>query len=370
MSSCGANIVPNLKNLTSRVFFRYFRVNFNRVCPFWHEEPQCAIEACSVDTCLPDEIPYAWSTDEPDFGWISERDDSYCDQPINKLALNNSLIKSRDMTTVSSHRSETSQSHIQYLQHQTRQDDWTEMSENDDFNIFHDDQYVNLLENPERYTGYAGPSARRVWRSIMEENCFGEQSDACLEKRVFYRIVSGLRSSISTHIAKEYLYKDGRWGVNIPLFKSAVGHHPDRLHNLYFTFLFVMRAVARARDPLIRFNYKTGNETDDKITKALIVDLLQSVDSYSETVITPNDSDYCPTVPLKLLVDEYKDGFDESDLFQSELNNYYVYPSNSQGLLNEFRNKFRNISRIMDCVTCEKCKVWGKLQILGIDKKS
>jgi len=27
--------------------------------------------------------------------------------------------------------------------------------------------------------------------------------------------------------------------------------------------------------------------------------------------------------------------------------------------------KFRNISRIMDCVTCEKCRVWGKLQILG-----
>jgi hypothetical protein len=28
--------------------------------------------------------------------------------------------------------------------------------------------------------------------------------------------------------------------------------------------------------------------------------------------------------------------------------------------------RFRNISRIMDCVTCEKCRVWGKLQILGI----
>lgn len=27
--------------------------------------------------------------------------------------------------------------------------------------------------------------------------------------------------------------------------------------------------------------------------------------------------------------------------------------------------RFRNISRIMDCVTCEKCRVWGKLQILG-----
>jgi hypothetical protein len=28
--------------------------------------------------------------------------------------------------------------------------------------------------------------------------------------------------------------------------------------------------------------------------------------------------------------------------------------------------RFRNISRIMDCVTCDKCRVWGKLQVLGI----
>merc|ERR1712146_275195 len=28
--------------------------------------------------------------------------------------------------------------------------------------------------------------------------------------------------------------------------------------------------------------------------------------------------------------------------------------------------RFRNISKIMDCVSCEKCKVWGKLQILGL----
>merc|ERR1711939_404749 len=32
----------------------------------------------------------------------------------------------------------------------------------------------------------------------------------------------------------------------------------------------------------------------------------------------------------------------------------------------EFQDRFRNISRIMDCVGCEKCRLWGKLQILGI----
>lgn len=32
--------------------------------------------------------------------------------------------------------------------------------------------YVDLLLNPERYTGYSGPSALRVWSSIYKENCF------------------------------------------------------------------------------------------------------------------------------------------------------------------------------------------------------
>jgi hypothetical protein len=52
-----------------------------------------------------------------------------------------------------------------------------------------DASYVNLLENPEKFTGYSGPSAQRVWKSIQEENCFGEQNDVCLEKRVFYRYI-------------------------------------------------------------------------------------------------------------------------------------------------------------------------------------
>lgn len=31
--------------------------------------------------------------------------------------------------------------------------------------------YVNLQLNPERYTGYTGPSARRIWDAVYAENC-------------------------------------------------------------------------------------------------------------------------------------------------------------------------------------------------------
>lgn len=38
----------------------------------------------------------------------------------------------------------------------------------------------------------------------------------------------------------------------------------------------------------------------------------------------------------------------------------------AQALKEEFKNHFRNISQIMDCVGCEKCKLWGKLQTQGL----
>lgn len=37
-----------------------------------------------------------------------------------------------------------------------------------------------------------------------------------------------------------------------------------------------------------------------------------------------------------------------------------------QQLKEEFRQHFLNISRIMDCVNCDKCRLWGKLQTHGI----
>lgn len=35
-----------------------------------------------------------------------------------------------------------------------------------------DSVFVDLLLNPERYTGYKGQPAQRIWKTIYEENCF------------------------------------------------------------------------------------------------------------------------------------------------------------------------------------------------------
>lgn len=47
--------------------------------------------------------------------------------------------------------------------------------------------YVDLILNPERYTGYSGRSPLRIWRAIYHENCFryahvvfGHMSKRCM----------------------------------------------------------------------------------------------------------------------------------------------------------------------------------------------
>ena len=48
--------------------------------------------------------------------------------------------------------------------------------------------------------------------------------------------------------------------------------------------------------------------------------------------------------------------------------NYPIYHLNCiihilKALKEEFQEHFKNITRVMDCVTCDKCKLWGKLQV-------
>jgi ERO1-like protein beta len=95
--------------------------------------------------------------------------------------------------------------------------------------------YIDLVRNPERFTGFAGESSWKVWKAIYEQNCFKflygvekkrtltnsnpvDEDDFCVEKRAFYRVISGLHTSISIHLCYDYLYKEtGIWVSGISL---------------------------------------------------------------------------------------------------------------------------------------------------------
>lgn len=71
-----------------RPFFRYFYVDLDGPCPFWHnEDGVCMMEGCSVCTCDEKEVPqlqlpptyYEEVKDKVDdsYGWVSSTNSSY-----------------------------------------------------------------------------------------------------------------------------------------------------------------------------------------------------------------------------------------------------------------------------------------------------
>jgi ERO1-like protein alpha len=193
--------------------------------------------------------------------------------------------------------------------------------------------YVNLKLNKEKYTGYGATSgadsAARIWRSIYLENCFFDSMDECLEERIFYRLISGFHGSTTAHICENFVNDDGVNEPNLNLYAWRLGMFPDRIQNIYFTFLFLLKAAHVARHTLIAYPFETGEDSD--------------ISARFQTLFS---NDFVCNSP-----------FDEGSLFADP---------NKEKLKDTLRAKFRNISMIMDCVSCETCKVHAKLQILGI----
>jgi hypothetical protein len=223
--------------------------------------------------------------------------------------------------------------------------------------------YVDLLVNPEGYTGYTGPTAWRIWESIYDENCFpvtGKDMDGmCAEQRVFYRLISGLQTSINTHIALTRL--NGK--ASLPLWLERVGTHTERMENMYFAYLFLLRALAKARPVLLAMKLGTGNAAADSETRELLKQLLnapspQLLAAFDETqLFKVSKADVMATCP-----DVIQDLSDLAKLQQQ----FVAQSAQKQKLREQLRGAFRNVSRVLDCVGCDKCRLWGKIQFLGL----
>ncbi|CAH9099135.1 unnamed protein product [Cuscuta epithymum] len=300
---------PLLQELVTTPFFRYFKVKLWCDCPFWPDDGMCKLRDCSVCECPENEFPEPFKKHGLPF------DDLKCQEGKPQAAVDRTLDSKafRGWMEVDN--------------------PWTQDDETDNGEM----TYVNLLLNPERYTGYTGPSARRIWDAVYSDNCKYAPGEICEEKKVLYKLISGLHTSISTHIAADYLLDETKnlWGRNLDLMYDRVLQFPDRVRNLYFTFLFVLRAVTKATDYLEQAEYDTGNPVEDLKTQSLMRQLV-----YNEKLRKA-----CP-VP-----------FDEAKLWKGQ---------SGPELKQQIQKQFRNISALIDCVGCEKCRLWGKLQVLGL----
>ncbi|XP_073283962.1 endoplasmic reticulum oxidoreductin-1-like isoform X2 [Primulina huaijiensis] len=304
---------PLLQELVKTSFFRYFKVKLWCECPFWPDDGMCELRDCSVCECPEDEFPEPFKKAML-YGLPS--DDLKC-QEGNQQDVVDRTLDSKAFTG--------------WIE---ADNPWTHDDETDNREM----TYVNLQLNPERYTGYTGASARRIWVAIYSENCPKYTSgEICPEKRVLYKLISGLHSSISIHVASDCLLDETKnlWGSNLELMYDRVFRFPDHVRNLYFTFMFVLRAVEKEATYLEQAEYDTGNLEEDLKAHSLMRQL----------VYNPKLQAACP-LP-----------FDEAKLWQGQ---------SGPELKLEIQKNFKNISALMDCVGCEKCRLWGKLQVLGL----
>ncbi|KAI1311302.1 hypothetical protein EDD11_003515 [Mortierella claussenii] len=369
-----------LNALVQQKFFKFYKVNLYGNCPFWTENHLCMNKDCGVAVIDERNIPEEWRSEA--LGAISSSTHGKGFQPFKSCQL-----KDQDFCQV-------------------------------DDEAISEGVYVDLMENPERFTGYSGPSAAKVWDAIYNENCFNiaqrmqqesdceqcsldrqadeellaaklrsatttgvslarnpvgelalgkvpamdtdmtttttsqhrdmtspvelfnpltaavqQDEEVCLEKRVFYRMISGLHASISIHICDEHFNQtSGVWGPNLECFVSRVGAHPDRLENIFFDYAILVRAVTKLSGYLKDYEFCTGHPDEDAQVKSMVDRLIET-------------SAKSPAI------------FDEKAMF--------VGPG-AQALKMEFRDHFRNITKIMDCVGCEKCRLWGKVQTSGL----
>lgn len=189
--------------------------------------------------------------------------------------------------------------------------------------------YVDLVKNVEAFTGYQG---QNIWLAIYKDNCF--KGPGCLEERVLNRAVSGMHASVSTHLSEYFVDPDLEGFVpNHSMYFEKVGDYPDRIQNLYFAYSILLRGLHIAGDFLQSYNYTTGNLFEEHATKRVIGELLD---------ISRRHGD----VP-----------FDESLLFRDQ---------SKLAVKGQLKNYFANITKLMDCVECEKCKTYGKMQIKGL----
>ena len=199
------------------------------------------------------------------------------------------------------------------------------------------EQYVNLQLNPETYTGYNGSA---VWAEIYRNDCVEDVDTRCYEERFLFRLLSGLHASINLHISKSFYppkkgVREG-WGANVARFKEHFAGHSERLNNLQFAFVVLLRAIHKAGPVLEKFNYEALLPEETARTRALVsMFLASSVLSSCQDVFS---------------------AFDERLLFNES----------EPPVKRRFKQVFHNVSTAFNCIKCQKCRLHGKLQLLGI----
>jgi ERO1-like protein beta len=381
MEQTNAKVRPIIQDLVTTDYFRYYKVDLSpTLCPFSDDDlGMCGNRACAVEV-LDDEreIPEFWRAQYlgalAEDSVRTERMWSTDDDSVANGLCNHRTGSTKNLTGEICERDRYLDSELEDKNYCYPEDE----------SLTGPGVYVSLPDNPERFTGYGGPHANKVWRAVYQENCFGYFGDnghmrsspafsshhlplagsklssvvmdsnrherqevggeagrqalnienQCVEQRLFYRILSGFQSSISAHLCYEYLNQtSGEWSPNQECFVKRVGNHPERLENLYFNYALVSRAVSKLRNYIDDLHFNHEDKFAEQNTRRQLLKLIKSATPGSDRIL-----------------------FNETAIFSSP---------EGRSLKSEFRKRVRNVSALMSCVGCDRCRLWGKLQTAG-----
>lgn len=325
INTINQNIRKDLVGLVNTDFFKYFKFDPFKKCTIWeNNDGICFSRSCAIDMVEDwDSLPEYW---QPEILGS-----------LNNNSLNDNVPKNHQDSSFLDQLCDNKEKGKYNEQLPKIGRNSEENSDEYDINYYDIDDFasedaglVDLTANPERFTGYGGQQAGQIWKSIYAENCFDSsdnESEKCLAKDAFYRIVSGLHASIGTHLSNDHLNTEtGEWGPNLDLFMMRVGNYPDRVSNIYFNYAIVAKALWKIKPYLKELDFCNDYDND---VKSKILNIVSQLDS-------------------KI--------FNEDIMFKGEVDH---------SLKDDFRRRFKNVTKIMDCVHCDRCKLWGKVQTTG-----
>ena len=387
LEAANSQLAPILADLVRTPFFRYFKVSLTCGCPFWREgDGMCALQDCAVCECPDADVPPAFTAAERDgappaehgscrrLGRLADFEVDGGPGPADPAALAADPDVDRWVDAPTRARL------VSVRGWKGIDNPW--MAGGDGGGGDREYTYIDLTKNPERFTGYTGPAARRVWDFIYSQACFagaapgvasesgsggsgsgsgddGAGLPVCGDapaRTTFFRIMSGVHASITAHIAADYLMDERAraWGPNLGLYAERLGGPANswRRSNLRFAHAFVARAVAVAGPLLEAADYRVGGSgggggggagDGDGAAEHRLVRALLSSPGLAAVCGAPWDG-------AKALA---RDGGGGDGAAAAPL---------TAGMA----AAFRNVTAVLDCVGCEKCRLWGKLQLLGV----
>ncbi|CAM9018373.1 hypothetical protein WICANDRAFT_90413 [Wickerhamomyces anomalus NRRL Y-366-8] len=292
INNLNGKIRSNVHELVQQDYFKHYQFNLDMKCPFFECQSICFSPGCQLDLDVHSD-DYNYDLENGNSGNLGDlSEDSFLDS---LCPSNNKNIAPQD------------------------DDEWCDIDEKDGV-------IVDISRNPERFTGYVPTPERNIWGMIYQNQLEGECD---IEQKVFYQVISGFHSSVSTHLSNEYYNNiTNTWEPNLDLFNFKVGNFPERISNIYFNYALVVRALLKISPYLNELKFNTLNPEKDHLIKSKVNEIVDEL-------------------PHDLSV------FNEDLMFKNH------------EIKEEFKSKFKNVTRLMDCVTCDRCRLWGKIQSTG-----